>query len=593
MNDRNDCNKENSNLDNFLTVPGAVERPKSWSPEDSAFEILSNERTANYRALRNKRFNGRQRFGTDPSCYNIVEAMKKIDSNLIENSDSTKICTKSKESTVKTRITDFESCQSQQTVVGDVLRFSSGKVYSLANQFESNNGVNKSKQKEVMLDLSNIEALQKTLVQSKPPIPKQPMADKITSRLEPQEICDILGKSSSDSSQYLANCLKLKSDKSCIEMNNFYMKESSELQRMDNSSLASKANVINTKRKAKEYNLKRTNSYDSILTELSLSLFDSQSNQRSHEEVKGHKRSSSLYSEPKTGSAVTPLPSRWSARPSCFSLDQTNRSKGLERSDRFQSKSMPSVIEAVNEVLTSTRVIIDSIPNSSKIKSKFDSVSMDCDSIESRVQTKSSKSLNETMFYGTRYDSKLLSMIRKSCLNRSLKKESDGVVKRLTEKIEAKVKGSKNSDIDDSQETHHSHSTPSSPNFGRDERPRSSTVNESSDETKTKSLRKTSFEFPIKRIKSHTFQNETQSNRTSISEVTCHTNKWFSKKNLRTDGKHQNLTQTKVNAIESRHKTEPVLMRVQPKKQQQGRSHPLTRLMPHTSLKGPTHALDA
>lgn len=588
MNDKNDFNKENSNIDNLLTVPGTLERPKSWSPEDSAFEVLPKERNTNSRAMKNKRFNGRHRFGTDPSCYNVVEAMKKIDQNLIENSESSQICAKNKASTVKNRVTNFET-QSQPTVVTDVLRFSSGKVYSLANQFESNNGVKQCKQKEVIIDLSNIEDLQKTLVHSKPPIPKQQVNDKITSRLEPQEISDILGKNSSDSSQYLANCLKLKSDKTGVEWNDFYMRDrSTELHRIDSNSF--KAHVMNTKRKGEECNVKRTNSYDSILNELSLSLFDSQSILRSHEESKGHKRSSSLCS------ATTQLANRWSAqldKPSSFSLNQTNRCKGFDRSDRFQSKSMPSVIEAVNQVLTSTRVIVDSIPDSSKTKSKCDpSVSMDCDSNESRVQSKYSKSWNETMFYSTNNNSKVLSVVRKSTLN--TKKESDGVVKRLTEKIEAKVKGSIYSNTNESNESQHSQSTPSSPNFVRNERPRSSTLHESSDGPKEKWSRKSSFEFPIKRIKSQSCDKEKQSNRSCAPDASCHPHRGSaaSKKSWRSEVTHQSLTQTKINAIESRHKTE-VVLRAQPKKQQQGRSHPLTRLMPHTSLKSPAPALDA
>ena len=243
---------------------------------------------------------------------------------------------------------------------------------------------------------------------------------------------------------------------------------------------------------------------------------------------------------------------------------------------------MPSVIEAVNEVLCSTRVVMnsffESIPNS-KIKSNFDSsVSMDYESIEDRLQSKESKSLNDSK--KSSYFPPIFKL-----------KDSDGVVKRLKEKIEAKVKGNKWGDSCEcgSLDVHHSHSTPSSPIINREERPRSSTLDESSDGQKGKSLRKTSFEFSSKRIKSQSFDTEIRSNRGFISEMSSHSsNKSIksSKKKSETELTHKSHIETKSNSIDRQIEGRPNLelaIRRAPTKKQQGKSHPLSRLMPQNS----------
>jgi len=125
----NDSNKENSNSGNFLMISGSVERPKSWSPDDSTYnEIFSkqfNSKSSGVKEIKNRRsFTGRQRFGTDPSCYYIVEAKKNIESKHIENStlEMTNAVNSAENfplptiSLVKDRITDFETFP--QVIIG-------------------------------------------------------------------------------------------------------------------------------------------------------------------------------------------------------------------------------------------------------------------------------------------------------------------------------------------------------------------------------------------------------------------------------------------------------------------------------------------
>ncbi|CAG2101906.1 unnamed protein product [Medioppia subpectinata] len=577
----NDCNKENSNSANVLQIPGSVERPKSWSPEDSIFgELFAISKNSNVREMKTKRSNARHRFGTDPSCYNIMEAKKNIELKLSEECliETNKVHNKC--SIVKDRITGFETFpQSQSCAVIDTKgNSSSGLVYSLTNQFESTYYKN-TKHKEVMTDLSNIETNQKSGLQSKPPIPKL-FGEKSNSRLDSQESCDKLSKH--------------KSREHIFDMNKYYMRDlSTELSPIDSRTL----NAWQTKRKQDTIssNLKRTNSYDSIIKELSLSLFDSQCQQRSQHDSKGHKRSVSLFSQNNKWSALPqPLTSR-----SPFELSDRLPTTGHRwlfannvRSEPMargipHSKSMPSVIEAVNEVLCSTSVVmnslIESIPNTTKVKPNIESSNaMRIPSVESRMQTNLSQSLNESIFsknrFASEYESKGFSFVKSSAHMSRSSKTKVGV---LTEKFEARVKGSAHcADGCESECSHLSLSTPSSPSMSRNDRPRASTLDESTAEPKVvKPLRKTSFEFPFKRIKSQSF--ETQTNHFFSSQMSsCFTNKFAKTSKTRTDSELTHKTHTQSHAIHMECSGTTEVVRKTAPKLQQGKSHPLTRLMP-------------
>ncbi len=123
----NESNKENANNENFLMIPGSVERPKSWSPEDSAYNELFPKQLESesfgVKEVKSKRsFTGRPRFGTDPSSYYIFEAKKNIESKHIENStlemtnavNAVQNLHLPRISIVKDRITDFETSQVMQ-----------------------------------------------------------------------------------------------------------------------------------------------------------------------------------------------------------------------------------------------------------------------------------------------------------------------------------------------------------------------------------------------------------------------------------------------------------------------------------------------
>ncbi|CAG2158651.1 unnamed protein product [Oppiella nova] len=591
MNNKNDCNKENSDFGNVLQIPGSVERPKSWSPEDSIFgELFANNKNSNVKEMKNKRSNGRQRFGTDPSCYNIMEAKRSIELKLTETDilDTNKV--QNRCSIVKDRIIDFETSQSQSSAMIDTLKgnSSSGLVYSLTNQFESTHHKNV-KHKEVMIDLSNIESIQKTGLQSKPPIPKH-QSEKLAlyPRLEPLESCD-------KPSKHLSR-------EQVIDLNKYYMKDLS-------TELSPTLEVVNTRRRLEDNNLKRTNSYDSILKELSLSLFENHCHQWSqHNDSKGHKRSSSLFSHNHNNKGLALPPLTTCRLPSNESSDHTSRQElsHYPRTGRMgipHSKSMPSVIEAVNEVLCSTSAVMNSlmqsIPNT-KAKTKPIYESSQAMQIQSnsnserRMQSNLSQSLNESILYRNRFSSECESKVYSVTTSKSSThssraskmKDSDGVVKRLTEKIEAKVKGSHSTGSDttaESETLQHSHSTPSSPNINRNDRPRASTLNESTAEPKTlKPLRKTSFEFPFKRIKSQqSFESEIQTNSFFSSQMSsCFTNKFAKTSKKRSDSELTHKSHSQSHAIHMECSGSTEVVRKAGPKLQQGRSHPLTRLMP-------------
>ncbi|XP_054155134.1 protein phosphatase Slingshot homolog 2-like isoform X2 [Oppia nitens] len=387
LNRKNECNKENSDITNVLQVPNCPERPKSWSAEDNVFgELITTNKNSNNKS---KRSHGRHRFGTDPSCYNIMEA-KKMDFNRNEMSE---LQTSQRFSIVKDRITDFESFPNSQSVnIIDTIKGnnSSGLVYNLTNQFESSH-YKHTKQKEVMTDLSNIESNLKTSLHLKPPIPRyQQNIDRFNHRLESQESCDKLIRN-------------VKTCEQTFDLSKYYMKEYSTELLSSGTSLTQ--NLSSNLKNIKDNAIKRTNSYDSILNELSLSLFDSHCHKRPQNESKGHKRSASLFTRNDNWTTIVENDNL------CFDKSIESKSKSSYEKIRpiSHSKSMPSVIEAVNQVLCSTSVVmnslIESIPNSSKNQTNIESFAMDYEPIESRVQPKYSQSFNESLLHN-RYSSK-------------------------------------------------------------------------------------------------------------------------------------------------------------------------------------------
>jgi len=396
------------------------------------------------------------------------------------------------------------------------------------------------------------------------------------------------------------------------------MKEqSSELETKSDTKVVPNGTVYNTKQKIEENNLKRTSSYDSILTSLSLSMFDkrnsdsvieSQLLERSQEvKSKTHKRSTSLYSN--TTPKWIPLPSLTTKLPParlCSSLSDQTEANDIN-TNIVHSKSMPSVVEAVNEVLCSTRVMMNSLMESipiSKTKSLIES-SIPMETADNQIELSTISSTNSAFVRSTSVENRSLISIQKqvshtkrSCSNRKIPptKDSLGVVRRITKEIEEKTKGNSSVSIENSDkksidsEPKFSQSTPSSPNFNRNGRPRSSTFNEFENQQNVSfPSREIRTEFPFKKSKSQTsYDNQIHTNKVlnhnNNIEMTCPTTKVskISKKgSLPQIQLHSNINRM-TNDPQSNFRTE--LQKKQPqKKLQQGRSHPLTRLMPQNS----------
>lgn len=80
----NPCENNKENMQNLLSLPGNVQRPKSWSPNDNSVnEIFSNlESVPSQVGTKENKFRrsqtGRQRFYTDTSCYLIFQARRNV-----------------------------------------------------------------------------------------------------------------------------------------------------------------------------------------------------------------------------------------------------------------------------------------------------------------------------------------------------------------------------------------------------------------------------------------------------------------------------------------------------------------------------------
>lgn len=545
------------------------------------------------------------------------------------------------------------SNQSQSGTIGASLKTNNnfGLVQNLANQYDSitsNSSVKKSNQilqKEVMADLSNIEPIQlPSILQSKPPIPKpQSFGDKLYLRCDSQDNYDKLSSnihnffdvskmqsinsSNSKLNPIVSDKIDVESKESVTEsiehildLNKYYMKEkSSELESKSDRVVVPFGTVVKTKRIIEENNLKRTNSYDSILTDLSLSLFDkrnsdsiieSQLHERSQSiKSKTHKRSTSLYSGT---TKWIPLPALTTGLPPIrlfSSLSDQNKANVINTNLKLvHSKSMPSVVEAVNEVLCSTQVIMNSLIESipiSKTKS-FNETSVSLESNDNNNQlelsTISTNSLVKSASVGDKslmnfkkQDFEILSNLKKTNICRRLPNdifkrnaEKDSLVRRLTKELEAKAKGNSSDKKVIDSEPQLSQSTPSSPNFNRNARPRSSTLND--DINNAQNTFVPHLEQTFKRSKSQSsFDNKFQSNKISNVNNNMEMSSTSSTKGSKTSKKCSlPQIQTNVNNIRIQSslslKSGTESQKKQPqKKLQQGKSHPLTRLMPQNS----------
>jgi hypothetical protein len=530
-------------------------------------------------------------------------------------------------------------------------------VQNLAIQYDSitsNSSVKKSNQisqKEVMADLSNIESIQMPpILQSKPPIPKpQSFGDKLYLKSESQDYYDKLSSnihnfsdvskmqsinsSNSKLNPIVSDKINVESKESVTEsiehtldVNKYYMKEkSSEFESKSDRVVVPFGTVVKTKQIIEENNLKRTNSYDSILTDLSLSLFDkrnfdsiieSKLLERSQSiKSKTHKRSTSLYSGT---TKWIPLPALTTGLPPirlCSSLSDQNKANVIKTNlNLVHSKSMPSVVEAVNEVLSSTQVImnslIESIPvsktksfteTSVSLESNDNNKQLELSTISTNPLVKSASVEDKSLMNYKKQDFETLSNLRKINICRRLPNdifkrsaEKDSLVRRLTKELEAKAMGNSSDKKVIDSEPQLSQSTPSSPNFNRNARPRSSTLNDDIKNAQNTPfvphLPKTNFEHPFKRSKSQSsFDNKFQSNKISNISNNMEMSSTSSTKVSKTSKKCSlPQIQTNVNTIRIQSslslKSGTESQKKQPqKKLQQGKSHPLTRLMPQNS----------
>jgi len=170
--------------------------------------------------------------------------------------------------------------------------------------------------------------------------------------------------------------------------------------------------------------------------------------------------------------------------------------------------------------------------------------------------------------------------------------ESLGDVRRLTKELEEKAKGNVLTECSNNNncETKTSLSMPSSPNVNnRNVRPRSSTFNEYMNAQNTSLLPyiKTNMDFSIKQNKMQTLQTGDDFRIRNINnnmEIISSSSIMLktSKKSFLPKINHHNhqTVQTSVSMIKS---SSELHKRVPPKKLQQGRSHPLTKLMPQNS----------